>query len=196
MATPRSSLCARLRPSGAPVAATIAATVAALCASLPGRGAAQEIKPEGDVKRVEVRDVVQGPGDAYVIVLRTTEPPERDVEIWIGPNEALAIRLRVARQRPPRPLTHDLLEAVVDRLGGKVVRVHVEDVRDATFLGRVYLEAGGRTHAIDARPSDSIALALGAGAPIFVARSVIERAGHAPAPVLLDRPAPDRSQRL
>jgi len=126
-----------------------------------------------DVADVQ-RDEATG---AYVVILKTRAAPARLVRIYIGESEAFAIALRLNRHHPPRPLTHDLLESLLDRLGARVERVHVEDLREGVFLGRIFLRQDARTFEIDARPSDSIALAVGAGAPIYVARSVAERAG-------------------
>jgi uncharacterized protein len=100
--------------------------------------------------------------------------------VFVGPCEANAIQMRLDGQTAPRPLTHELLDNVVRTLGARVVKVEIDDLRSNTFLGRIYLSQGGKTIQIDARPSDSIALALGAGAPIRVAKKVLEQAGLDP----------------
>lgn len=97
--------------------------------------------------------------------------------IFIGGTEALSIRLRLDGEKPSRPLTHDLLGSLVRELGGTPVRVQVDDLRGATFVGSVFVKQGERTIKIDARPSDAIAIALGSHAPIYAARAVLERAG-------------------
>jgi uncharacterized protein len=97
--------------------------------------------------------------------------------IFIGGTEALSIELRLKKERYARPLTHDLLESVTKQLGGEIEKVQVDDLRDNVFIGTVFLRAGRRVSEIDARPSDAIALAIGAEAPIFVARKVVEAAG-------------------
>jgi uncharacterized protein len=100
------------------------------------------------------------------------------VPIWIGPLEANAIDMRLQGQKPPRPLTHDLLERTLTALGAKVERVEVIELRDGVFIARLTLRDGkGGAHAIDARASDSIALALGAGLPVWVAPKVLREAG-------------------
>ncbi len=99
------------------------------------------------------------------------------VPIFVGPNEAMAIDLRHRKQRYQRPLTHDLLDAILRELGGSLVRVQIDDIKDNTFLGAVFVRTPTRVVELDARPSDAIALALGNRAPIFVARRVIEQAG-------------------
>jgi hypothetical protein len=111
-----------------------------------------------------------------VVILRA--PSERKLlPIWIGEAEANAIRLRLAGRKPPRPLTHDLLDRVIANLGARMVKVHVEDLRDNVFYGRIFLKQGNKEIDIDARPSDSIALAVGARVPVLVARRVLDAAG-------------------
>jgi uncharacterized protein len=99
------------------------------------------------------------------------------VPIFIGPNEAMAIELRHRKQRYQRPLTHDLLDAVLRELGGSLVRVQIDDIKDNTFVGAVFVRTPTRVIELDSRPSDAIALALGNHAPIYVSRRVIEQAG-------------------
>jgi hypothetical protein len=95
----------------------------------------------------------------------------------VGGTEALSIDLRNESRRFQRPLTHDLLDDVVSKLGGKLVKVHVDSLRSNTFIGRVFLRQEGRSFDVDARPSDAIALAIGNRVPIFVAARVFEEAG-------------------
>lgn len=95
----------------------------------------------------------------------------------IGRPEADAIELALRRVALPRPMTHDLLAAVIGHLGGKVARVEIDNLRDSTFMATVRVKQGSRVHAVDARPSDSVALALRAGAPVYAARRVVDAAG-------------------
>lgn len=131
-------------------------------------------KPGGYVI-ARVLDVVSiGQGDAVLLV----DPAnERVVPIFVGGTEALSIRLRAAGERFHRPLTHDLLDSIVKRMGGEVVKVHVDDLKGNTFVGRVYVWTGDRLVDVDARPSDAIAIALGNHAPIYVAKRVFDAAG-------------------
>jgi bifunctional DNase/RNase len=96
--------------------------------------------------------------------------------IFVGDSEALSIELRLHHQAFPRPLTHDLLESALERLGAEVDSVRVDRLVNTTFHGTVVLNDGTRKIELDARSSDAIALALGNGAPIFVAREVLDRA--------------------
>lgn len=149
------------------------ATVAAVFLLLPSFAAADT--PAAWVE-MKVWEVVRVDAEQSVVLLRGKAPKLVVLPIWIGEIEAVAIQLRLARQLPPRPLTHDLLERVIKTVGAKVVKVHVEALRERIFLGRVFVRQGNQTFDIDARPSDSIALALGTQAPIYVSRAVLDEA--------------------
>lgn len=97
--------------------------------------------------------------------------------IWIGTSEAHSIQLRLERRRFPRPLTHDLLDAIMHDLGGELLKIHVDDLKGDTFVGTVFVRRGDKVTHFDARPSDSIALAVGNSAPIYVSQAVIDRIG-------------------
>jgi hypothetical protein len=77
----------------------------------------------------------------------------------------------------PRPLTHDLLGALLHELGAAPVKVQVDDVRDDTFIGSVFVRQGERILQLDARPSDAIAIALGSSVPLYVSRAIMLSAG-------------------
>jgi bifunctional DNase/RNase len=114
-----------------------------------------------------------------VVILKDVDS-ERFLPIWIGPFEAEAITLELQRVELARPLTHDLLKAVITAMGARVSHVLVNELRDDTFYARIILDDNGQPLEIDSRPSDSIALAVRAKAPIFVAESVMERAAITP----------------
>jgi uncharacterized protein len=155
--------------------------LAVLAAGWPVLAKAQQAKKPApkpaDPVEMEVKDVVAIEDGASHAVVLVPKGEETLVPIFIGEAEAAAIRLRLDRKTPPRPLTHDLLETMIRNLGGKVTRVNIDDLKDNVYLGKIYLDQGERRLEIDARPSDSIALALGARAPIFAARKVIDQAG-------------------
>jgi bifunctional DNase/RNase len=112
------------------------------------------------------------------VVLLETPKGKRLLPIWIGPNEAQAIDMRLRGVKPARPLTHDLIDRVLVGLGAKIDRIEVDDLRDEVFHGKITLrDAKGNLVRIDARPSDLIALAVGAGLPIHVAPHVLQQAG-------------------
>ena len=124
---------------------------------------------------MSVRAVGQVRGQS--VVLLEDAGGARRLPIWIGDLEAGAIDMRVKKVKAQRPLTHDLLEASLAALGAKVERVDVTALRDGVFYGRLTLkDARGGLRVIDARPSDCIALAVGAGLPVWVAPSVLRAA--------------------
>ncbi|GAB4299065.1 MAG: bifunctional nuclease family protein [Ignavibacteriaceae bacterium] len=118
-------------------------------------------------------------GGAYAILLKEIDGNRR-LPIIIGAFEAQAIALEIEGIKPPRPLTHDLLKHITDNLGAVVLEVVVDELRDNTFYAKILLEVSGLTNEVDARPSDAIALAVRAQAPIYVAESVMEAASFVP----------------
>src|SRR2546426_4444129 len=110
-----------------------------------------------------------------IVILRDKEG-QRVLPIWVGLFEANAIALQIENVSTPRPMTHDLLRNVIQDLKATVQKVVVCDLQDNTFYALIYLGLHGDTLAIDARPSDAIALALRTRAPIFVEETVIDNA--------------------
>ncbi len=115
---------------------------------------------------------------SHVVLLKEVDG-ERVLPIWIGPAEAQAIARELAGERFPRPLTHDLLATIVEGLHARVTRVVIADLKDATFFANLILERDGEVISVDARPSDSIAVALRCHAPLFVADKLLAE-GAAP----------------
>lgn len=99
----------------------------------------------------------------------------RILPIWIGPNEALAIAMGLEKVEPERPLTHDLIKNVITGLSASIIKVVVNDIRDNTYYARIYLKVKNSITEIDARPSDSIALAIKGSAPIYVEEKVLDK---------------------
>ena len=110
-----------------------------------------------------------------IVILRDKEG-QRVLPIWVGLFEANAIALQIENVSTPRPMTHDLLRNVIQDLKASVEKIVVCDLQENTFYAVIYLALDGSTLAIDARPSDAIALALRTRAPIFVEDSVIDHA--------------------
>jgi bifunctional DNase/RNase len=110
------------------------------------------------------------------IVILHDKKGQRMLPIWVGIFEANAIALQMENIPTPRPMTHDLLRNVIQDLKAAVQKVVVSDLQDNTFYALIYLTVDGDTVAIDARPSDALALALRTRAPIFVEDSVIDHA--------------------
>jgi len=120
---------------------------------------------------------VDAQAKSHVVILKEKEG-ERVLPIWIGPAEAQAIARELAGQRFPRPLTHDLLATIVEGLKAKVTRVVISDLRENTFFAHLVIEKDGEVVAIDARPSDSIAVALRCGADVFVNEKLLNEPGE------------------
>ncbi len=110
-----------------------------------------------------------------IIILRDKDG-QKVLPIWVGIFEANAIALQIENVATPRPMTHDLLKNIISDLDASVQTIVVCDLKDNTFYALIHLLVNGHTVAIDARPSDAIALALRAKAPIFVEDVVIENA--------------------
>jgi bifunctional DNase/RNase len=109
-----------------------------------------------------------------IIVLKKPDG-EAVLPIWVGIFEANAIAMQLEKVVPPRPYTHDLLCSVIDTLKARVQRIVITELKESTFFALVHLERNGELFSIDARPSDAMALALRAGAPILVEESVLEK---------------------
>jgi len=110
------------------------------------------------------------------IVILKDKAGDRVLPIWVGVFEANAIALQIENIATPRPMTHDLIKNILSEIEAEVQRIVVSDLRDNTFYAMIYLNRDGETIAIDARPSDAIALALRTRSPIFVEDSVVESA--------------------
>jgi uncharacterized protein len=112
------------------------------------------------------------------VVLLKSQADERSLPIFIGAAEAQAIALQINHVEVPRPLTHDLLKNVLDFMECRLMKMEVCDLKDGTFFARLVLERDGTLMTLDCRPSDAIALALRADAPMFVCEAVMNEAGR------------------
>jgi len=110
-----------------------------------------------------------------IIVLREVEG-QRVLPIWVGVFEANAIALQVENVQTPRPMTHDLLKSVLTHLDASIQKIVISDLKENTFYAVIHMLHHGDTLLVDSRPSDAIAVALRADAPIFVEEDVISRA--------------------
>jgi uncharacterized protein len=159
----------------------LAVTVALACAGGAAAAATMAPEPTQQAQPVPMSARAVGTYQGSYVVLLEDALGSRRLPIWIGDLEAQAIDLRLKKQKYPRPLTHDLLDSMLAAAGAKIERVEVVDLRDNVFYGRLTLrDAKGATHTIDARPSDCIALAVGAGLPVWVAPHVLAAAAIAP----------------
>lgn len=182
-------------------------SVFAACATAPEQTAATEEassdQPEDVVERpapdfsqppegfsaAEVLGVGATPEGA--VVLLGSKAREAVLPIFIGPSQALTIDLRMKGQDFQRPLTHDLLEDVMGRLGGAIGKVHVDGLRDGTFVATIFLITPEDVVEVDARPSDAIALAVGEDIPIYVDDEVLADGGLTEEELRQMRPEPD-----
>jgi bifunctional DNase/RNase len=109
-----------------------------------------------------------------IVILKDLEE-KKAIPIWIGIFEASAIATEVEKITFSRPMTHDLLNEILKVLRAEVLRVEIHDLRNNTFFANIQILTDGNVIVVDARPSDAIAIALRAGAPIFVDNNVIEK---------------------
>src|ERR671927_300371 len=108
------------------------------------------------------------------IVLLKTADGNKFLPIWIGHPEAAAILMKLQGATTPRPMTHDLVTEMLGQLDAQVVRITVTELKENTFYASITVQQNGSEIEIDSRPSDAIALAVRADAPIFAADDVIE----------------------
>jgi len=107
------------------------------------------------------------------VVLLKEKDGTRMLPIWIGPSEASSIAIELTGRKFQRPLTHDLLKTVIDGLNATVPKIAIVELREKTYFAKVFLERDEELIAIDARPSDCIALALRTDSPIFVSEELL-----------------------
>jgi hypothetical protein len=120
------------------------------------------------------RIIINETSDQQIIVLKERHG-KRSFPIVIGIVEIFAIDRRLKGIQPPRPMTHDLLDSVIENLGAKIEKIVISDLRNHTFYAKIYLSSNGHSIEIDSRPSDAIALGAASNAPIYVAEHVFER---------------------
>jgi len=125
---------------------------------------------------MSIKGLMLDPVSNSPIVVLKDDAEKFFLPIWVGIFEANAIALQLENVSTPRPMTHDLLRNMIAELDARVTRVVINDLRDSTFFAQIRVITGERTLELDARPSDAIALALRADAPIYVAQSVLEQA--------------------
>ena len=125
---------------------------------------------------MSIKGLMVDPTTNMPIVILRDKDGQKVLPIWVGIFEANAIALQIENIPTPRPMTHDLLRNVIQDLKAQVQKIVVCDLQENTFYALIYLSLNGDTVAIDARPSDAIALALRARAPIFVEDTVIDHA--------------------
>ncbi len=125
---------------------------------------------------MEVKGLMMDPSSSVPIVILRSEEHSRILPIWIGIFEANAIALKLEGIEPPRPMTHDLLVNMLGDVNCSIARVAINDLVDNTFFAQIFVHVDSQELIVDSRPSDAIALALRAEVPIYVAKTVLEKA--------------------
>ena len=128
------------------------------------------MEKEAELSRIIINET----SDQQIIVIKERYGP-RSFPIVIGIVEIFAIDRRLKGIKPPRPMTHDLLDGVIKCLGARIVKIVINDLSNHTFYAKIYLNANGQIVEIDSRPSDAIALSVASDTPIFVAEHVFEK---------------------
>lgn len=134
--------------------------------------AARIAAPDGFIRMTVGGIAPTSRGNAVLLV---DEGKKLGIPIFIGQAEALSIQLRLEKRHYDRPLTHDLLDSMMGKLGGRVESVRVDKYQNNIYFGTVIVVSGARRIELDSRSSDAVALAVGNDAPIFVARQVVDR---------------------
>jgi hypothetical protein len=117
--------------------------------------------------------IISEMADQQIIVLKEVDG-ERTFPIVIGNNEAYAIHRRLEGTAMQRPLTHDLLASVIERMGGVIERIEINKLEQHTFFALIHIRLNGQVIQIDSRPSDAIALGIASTVPIYVAEEVLK----------------------
>jgi len=124
---------------------------------------------------MKIKGLMIDPVSNMPIIILKNSDGESVLPIWVGIFEANAIAMELETIASPRPMTHDLLKNVIEAMAGQIQRVVITDLKDNTFFATIHLAQGGETHLVDSRPSDAMALALRARAPIFVEQDVLDK---------------------
>jgi bifunctional DNase/RNase len=134
------------------------------------------------MQEMSIDSIRVSPMNYQRVVILKEKDSDRYLPIWIGPAEADAIAVKLQDLSVPRPLTHDLLNSVINSMGGSVQHILVNDLQNDTFYAKIVIQVNGNTKEIDSRPSDAMALAVRTQSPIFAEESVLDKAG-----ILLDK---------
>ena len=126
--------------------------------------------------QMRIKGLIVDPISKMPIIVLEDPSTERVLPIWIGVFEANAIALILEKIPTPRPMTHDLMKSILERLDILIERIVVTDVRNNTFFAAIHCRSGENDVVIDARPSDAIALALRMSSPIYVEDEVVRKA--------------------
>lgn len=133
------------------------------------------MKNEKNFKEMTITGIASDTRNMQPVVILKEKSGDRELYIWIGPVEAMALQRAIAKEVYQRPLTHELLRNIIDKTGASIEHIEIDDLRDHTYYATIYLKnAEAKLITVDARPSDSLVLATWMGVPIFVSEKVIE----------------------
>src|SRR5215470_2029064 len=138
-------------------------------------------KQAPDEVEMQIRGLMMDPVTNMPIIVLKDIDGDTVLPIWVGIFEANAIALELEKTATPRPMTHDLMQNMARNLNAEVRKVVVSELREDTFYAVIWMDHDGETVAMDARPSDAIALALRWDCPIYVNREVLENSKQAAA---------------
>nr|NIS68018.1 bifunctional nuclease family protein [Pseudomonadota bacterium] len=125
---------------------------------------------------MKIKSLTVDPSSKASVIFLSDLENKHALPIGIGPFEANAIALKLQGVASHRPMTHDLIRDILGTLNSEIVKIEVMDIRDNTYYALIHVKAEGKEIAIDSRPSDAIAVALGTGAPIYVTEEVLSKA--------------------
>ncbi|MGB6067374.1 MAG: bifunctional nuclease family protein [Desulfomonilaceae bacterium] len=133
------------------------------------------MKSDKKFKEMTIVGIASDTRNMQPVVILKEKSGERELYIWIGPVEAMALQRAMNKEVFQRPLTHELLRNVIDKIDANVEHIEIDDLKDHTYYATIYLKnADSKLVTVDARPSDSLVLATWMGVPIFVSEKVIE----------------------
>ncbi len=135
---------------------------------------------KGEEFEVKVQGLVFDRISRTPVVILVTKDKDRFVPIWIGFAEAMSIDVVLRGDNPPRPLTHDLLKATIEKLGAKVEKVKITTIKNNTYFAFIKFRHGNKVYYVDSRPSDAIALAIRTGAPLYISKEILSASVKVP----------------
>jgi len=139
-----------------------------------GNGSGRDTSSLGELIEVQIEGVFAAESNGSISRFVLLSDGDRKLPILIGPFEAQAISLPLESTRPDRPMTHDLVRSILDRLNASLDRVVIDDLWNTIYYAKLYIRSATEEIEIDARPSDAIALAVRFDAPIYVADGILE----------------------
>jgi len=124
------------------------------------------------MKSVKIYSLILMPQVQQYIVILEELKGTRLVPIWIGVSEGNAIALHLEKHKLPRPMTHDLMSSIFNKLDIKIEKIVISDLKENTYYATIHIRSGGKSYLVDARPSDSMAMAVRMGCPIYMEEKV------------------------